>query len=412
MNAMVHTAGDELSNKFADFSAGWLKDGADDVLSFKANKIKNKKRLASVKNKSPLANRNISSIVSRIRDEGAAFSNGDAKIDKRKVTEQERQDSSVLSDKKIQSEETMSFAEACDDDIVCLSSRFNSSEVNKPRQRPSAEKNKYSKKNTVSSFSAACDQSIEIDGNIEAVKKEDSVKNKSRKKTVALIFVGLMVMFVFAYMSYQFKLQSDEMKQTLLMYKQEMNEEKSNLNKSPVVTAVAVKNKVPSLVTSAIPMVAVEEKHVVEKTTNKEVSVTTEKTVDINAKLETVIKDKKTVASVNKHAKNTMVAKPLSMKPLAISSAIKKAVVKTYVAADKPIMFTVNLASFSNRDKAYGQLAAFKSSGVIPVIEKTVVGNKTIYRLCVEGFSSREEAAWFISRLNKKHAINAWVRQS
>jgi len=403
MSAMMHTAGDELSNKFADFSAGWLKGGADDAQSFKANKIKSRKRLTSVKNETPIANRNISSIVSRIRDEGSAFSNSDAKMDKHKIDEQTRQNFSSQSVKKTSPEKTMAFAEACDEDIVSLSSRFN-----KADQVSSSEQGKTAQKNMRSSFSVVCDQPVEMEENIEAVVKENSAKNKSRKKQLTLIFIfGLSVMLVFAYMSYHFKLQSDEMKQTLLMYKQAMNEEHSNQIEQPVV-AVAVKDKASSLIAPVIPEVASEQKNVSDMTINvispinEEENVVVVKKADINTELALVVEDKKIVPSIKAPINNTVVIKPL---------AIKKAVVKTYIAADKPVMFTVNLASFSEKNKAYGQLATFKSLGVSPIVERTMVGNKTIYRLCVEGFASREEAGWFISRLNKKHAINAWVRQ-
>jgi len=413
MNAMVHAAGDELSNDFANFSAAYLKHSVDDALSFKENKIKNRQRLRSVKRDKPVANRNISSIVSRIRDEGAAFSHTEDKRDK-----QTRQNSSAPGVKETPAESAVMFTDTADDDRLTLSSN-----VNKVVRTPSSEQCENSSKPANTPFSAVCDQPVDIGSNEAMTSTAKSAQKRISKKQISLIsIIGFMVIAVFAYMSYQFKLQSDDMKHTLLMYKHAMNQGQSNqiqLNqdKQLVDTVVADKNNLVSVSKQGAGKASYEKQKSSDTRTkeltlvNEKDSVMTERKSELTTQLKikpvAVIANEKIVPEIRLPAKKTVAVKPLAI----IKEAVKKAAEKTYIAADKPVMFTVNLASYSDRVKAYSQLSVFKSLGVYPVIEQAKVASKTIYRLCVEGFSSREEASLFISRLNKKHALNAWVRR-
>ena len=73
----------------------------------------------------------------------------------------------------------------------------------------------------------------------------------------------------------------------------------------------------------------------------------------------------------------------------------------------------VNLASLSSKEQVQIGLSMLKKSGKVPVVQEIVVNGATVYRLSVEGFATRKEALQFISTANKKYGFDGgWVRQS
>ena len=75
--------------------------------------------------------------------------------------------------------------------------------------------------------------------------------------------------------------------------------------------------------------------------------------------------------------------------------------------------WVVNLASLSSRDKAQQAVTRLRDSGVAPTIQEAVVNGEKIYRLSVAGFISRDEATVFINRARKELGFEGgWIRRS
>jgi cell division septation protein DedD len=75
--------------------------------------------------------------------------------------------------------------------------------------------------------------------------------------------------------------------------------------------------------------------------------------------------------------------------------------------------WVVNLASLSSRDKAQQAVTRLRDSGVAPTIQEAVVNGERIYRLSVAGFISRDEATVFINRARKELGFEGgWIRRS
>ena len=73
----------------------------------------------------------------------------------------------------------------------------------------------------------------------------------------------------------------------------------------------------------------------------------------------------------------------------------------------------VNLASLSSRDKAQQAVTQLQESGVAPVIQETVVNGEIVYRLSVDGFFSRDDATLFINKARKELGFEGgWIRRS
>lgn len=86
-----------------------------------------------------------------------------------------------------------------------------------------------------------------------------------------------------------------------------------------------------------------------------------------------------------------------------------KTVQKDYV----PNKLVVNLVSLTNRDKAQAAYDLLIQSGVLPLIEEVVVNDRKLYRLSVDGFDSRESAKDFISKVSEKYGFEGgWIRQN
>lgn len=73
----------------------------------------------------------------------------------------------------------------------------------------------------------------------------------------------------------------------------------------------------------------------------------------------------------------------------------------------------VTLASLTTRDKALAAYEKLQSSGVSPLIEEVVVNDKKVYRINVDGFSSRTSASAFIAEAKERYGFDGgWIRQN
>ena len=77
-----------------------------------------------------------------------------------------------------------------------------------------------------------------------------------------------------------------------------------------------------------------------------------------------------------------------------------------------PGQFIVTLASFSSRDKALAANEILQQSGALPLIEEVLVNDETVYRISVDGFTSRAVANEFIAVANEQYGFEGgWIRE-
>ena len=86
---------------------------------------------------------------------------------------------------------------------------------------------------------------------------------------------------------------------------------------------------------------------------------------------------------------------------------------KTVNKGDQPNKLVVNIVSLTNRDKAQAVHDQLIEAGVSPLIEEVVVDDRKVYRLSVDGFGSRESAQDFIAHVKKHYGFDGgWIRQN
>lgn len=75
--------------------------------------------------------------------------------------------------------------------------------------------------------------------------------------------------------------------------------------------------------------------------------------------------------------------------------------------------WVVNLASLSSRDKAQRAVKRLEDSGIAPVIQEAIVNGEKVYRLSVAGFFTRGDATVFINKARKEFGFDGgWIRRS
>lgn len=72
----------------------------------------------------------------------------------------------------------------------------------------------------------------------------------------------------------------------------------------------------------------------------------------------------------------------------------------------------VNLASLTNKDKAQAAFDKLRQAGISPRIQQVMVNGRIVFRISVEGFRSREAASAFITEARSKYGFDGgWIRQ-
>ncbi len=75
--------------------------------------------------------------------------------------------------------------------------------------------------------------------------------------------------------------------------------------------------------------------------------------------------------------------------------------------------WVANIASFTNRNKANKALEPLYAVGLSPMVEQVKVNGNYIYRLIVDGFNSRTEAKTFVHRADHEFGLpGGWIRKS
>lgn len=91
-------------------------------------------------------------------------------------------------------------------------------------------------------------------------------------------------------------------------------------------------------------------------------------------------------------------------------------VMKNQNVAEKTQVLTnswvVNLAALSSKDKAQAAFDKLQQSTASPVIQEVTVNGKKMYRISAEGFSTPEEAAAFITEAREQYGFDGgWIKQ-
>jgi hypothetical protein len=91
-------------------------------------------------------------------------------------------------------------------------------------------------------------------------------------------------------------------------------------------------------------------------------------------------------------------------------------VIKNEVQPEKmqvlPNSWVVNLASLSSKDKAQVAFDKLQQSAASPLLQEVIVNGKKMYRISAEGFSTPEEASAFITEAREKYGFEGgWIKQ-
>jgi cell division protein FtsN len=116
--------------------------------------------------------------------------------------------------------------------------------------------------------------------------------------------------------------------------------------------------------------------------------------------------------------KPAIAVKKLSTRPALIASPATAAAT-TVAAATSPVTKTadtdnwiVNLASLSTQQQAQLAVNRLQKAGVAPLIEEAVVKGKRVYRLSVDGFATRDAALVFIAHAKTRLGFDGgWARR-
>jgi cell division septation protein DedD len=83
------------------------------------------------------------------------------------------------------------------------------------------------------------------------------------------------------------------------------------------------------------------------------------------------------------------------------------------VVTTKSDGWVVNLASFTNKNSAEKVVDILYAAGLSPSLQQAVVNDEQVFRLIVDGFENRNDAESFIREAGKKYGMNnGWVRKA
>lgn len=351
-----------------DFSAE-LKNVCDDVVMLNSRRRTDENRGDGAMRERRTANRNISQIISRIKDEGAAFETADNRAGSPALDEHRQHNGKV-------------------------------SRIKKPEDTtPENATGNVEKRQSTPAMETGAGAGPASPG---APVQEPEAAKVAGGKTLQYGFVALLVLTAVAVSGLYYRLdrQSAALQDAMQMYQQAL----ATRPASPAVPSVATDiNRLDQTVAGLKQAV---NKILAKRPDSKPVTV----------KKRAVATD----AAENNHNPRNQPA--VAVAAAAVNGVTKKAAVAAAVshgAASQnppvspasPVMFTVNLASFSDRGKAQSQLSKLHFQHYMPVIEEARVNNKKIYRLSVEGFSTREEASQYVQQARRKFGFKGWIRQ-
>ena len=348
------------ANGYADFSTALMQATAFDQSSVKRNLNKEYSKVSGQNQEEydPYNNRNLSSVITRIRDEGPATS---------RLNDCDRHDPAQTG----------------------VSAAVNrDSGQTPPETIRSGENDQH-----------ATSEYFSLDGNVPdkyAVKK----KNPEWQQLVLILFVA--VLAVMGYLLYQLKTQTDEMKQVL-----RLNEEQILLASSAHKQSTEV---VPRLTSLSEALVDLREELKVIKSdfqqSDSRLAVNIPR--ELKPELMKIAAASEGVGSLqNEFAR-------IQQEVRDMGAEIK--ILKNETVAEKAKVldsnWVVNLASLSSKDKAQAAFDKLQKSTASPLMQEVIVNGKKMYRISAEGFSTPEEATAFITEARERYGFEGgWIKQ-
>jgi len=348
-------------NGLADFSSALMQASTFEESAVKQNLNKDFSKVTTrnYKEYDPYNNRNLSSVITRIRDEGPAVSqpnNG--------VSQQENIHPGTSAGIKLN-----------------------------PAQRHTETIRSGENEQHVTSEYFALD---DHDQNKYTVHKRNTIWQQ-----LVLIFL-VSVIAVMGFLLYQLKTQTDEMRQVL-----HSDEAQILLTSNVQMQSTEV---VPRLASLNEALVELREELKVIKTDYQESDSRLALNIPMKLKPELM---KIAAASENVSAlQNEFVRIQGEMREMGTEIKVMKNEIvpeKTQVLANS---WVVNLAALSSKDKAQAAFEKLQQSAASPVIQEVTFKGKKMYRISAEGFSTPEEASAFITEAREKYGFEGgWIKQ-
>jgi len=348
-------------NAMADFSSALMQASAFEQGSESHNSEQGISQALAQKYEEydPYNNRNLSSVITRIRDEGPA--------------------ASQLKDDVYESGHDQVIA---DEGIT----------QNPAGSRPAAVSSGDHVQHQASGYS------VRDDG--DRSKYTERKRNNIWQQLVVFLLVSIIA--VMGFLLYQLKLQTDEMRGVM-----RLNEENYILSGDAKKHSSEV---VPQLASLSEEVVGLREEL---KEIKKDYQASDDKlAVNIPRELKPELM-KITAANENVSAlKNEF--DQIQGRVHEINTEIKE--IKSEIVPERvqvlPNSWVVNLAALSSKDKAERAFDKLQQSSASPLMQEVVVNGKKMYRISAEGFSTPEEATAFIAEAKEKYGFEGgWIKQ-
>lgn len=245
--------------------------------------------------------------------------------------------------------------------------------------------------------------------------EENTQVNRKAQWLPFVLSLALTVTLVMGFNLYQLNEQANEMEVALISYEEQIDElvdnqeqsEKSlnkvsNINKDLtdlkqellVIKSdfVTYDNKLAqSIVTSDEPQ-------------QKEIATVKQNVSELEQTLANTRSEMTAIKAAMEEVKGTLLVKAVP-EPEQANQAVKETV--------KTTGWVVNLVSVSTMDQAQKAVEKLEKSGIVPGIKEANVNGARVYRLFVEGFPTRDEAMLFISLAKKQYGFDGgWVWQA
>lgn len=251
------------------------------------------------------------------------------------------------------------------------------------------------------------------------LKTEENVQTDRRRLWLPFaLSLALSVTVVMGFNLYQLNEQSNEMKVALLSYEEQIdeltdNQEESSdaLNKVSTLNKDLTDLKQELLVIKsdyetydtrlAQSMVTGEEPQ------QQEIASVKQNVSELEENLASTRNEMTAIKAAMDEVKGTMLVKA-EPEPVKLESVKSEPVEQ----AVKTTGWVVNLASVSTMEQAQIGVAQLEKSGIVPGIQEAEVNGAKVYRLFVQGFPTRDEAMLFIALARKQYGFEGgWAWQ-
>lgn len=256
-----------------------------------------------------------------------------------------------------------------------------------------------------------------------AVKSTENNQVKKGHWLPLVLSLALAVTAVMGFNLYQLNEQANEMKATLITYEDQIDDlsytqEKSSSTLVKVSTIneelAGLKQELQAIKTDYASKM-VQRSSTTQEPQEKAIANVKQEVSDLENSLVSTLIEMTAMKQTMNEVKKALVEKE---EAIAITEtaqtegqASKKEMTKNDAATASG--WVVNLASLSSKEQALIGVSMLEKSGLAPIVQQVKVNGETVYRLIVEGFSTRDEAMLFISEAKKQYGFEGgWVWQA